>query len=164
MDAYFSHQKLITIHPASPMVNFIVSLFKVNPATCQAVLQSGFLDVLLCLYASNFTSNIPSFGDMTVGRKALIEDISDGLVILCRKSDARAFLSAHPICALWPMNQPLRSILGDQTAERQTVWRQLGPAIATRRISSLSKTVHATDILYPDELEDNIVDITEFSR
>ena len=164
MNAYFSPQELTTVHPASHIVNFIASLFRVNQATCQAVLQSGFLDVLLCLYASNFTSNIPSFGDMTVGRKALMEDISDALVILCRQSDARAFLSAHPIRALWPLNQPLRSILGDQTAERQTVWRQLGSAIATRRISSLSKTIHATDILYPDELEDNIVDITKFSR
>jgi hypothetical protein len=139
----------------SPLVDFILTVAKVNQDTCQAVLSSGFLDVLLCMYACNFTSSICSVDVVKGGQISIIEAVCDALVILCRHPDALAVISVHPICVLW--------MLGCQTQERQMIWRELGPAIVTRRIASLATPV-AMKVLNETELTDARADLVEFSR
>ncbi|KIM86350.1 hypothetical protein PILCRDRAFT_322932 [Piloderma croceum F 1598] len=163
-DAYFSSQQSNENHPASPLVDFIMIVAKVNQATCQAVLRSGFLDMLLCMYACNFISSTHSVGEIRGDRNTLFEAVCAALVMLCRDPDADGVISAHPICGLWPMDQSLRILLGGRIQRRQRLWRQLGHDIVMRRISSLAKMLGTTEVLDLAELTDARIDIFEFSR
>jgi hypothetical protein len=167
-NTYLSYQQSTISHPVSALLDFIGSVAKVNQATCHAVLHSGFLDVLLCIYACNFISDIPKIDDVKGGRKALWEDVCATLVMLRHQPGAKAVISAHPVSVLWPNNnQSSRLKLGDQKSERQAIWRQLGRTMAMRRIYSLAQILRKpgdTKFLYPTESTDAGIDIAEFLR
>jgi hypothetical protein len=126
-------------HPASPFIDFIVSLSQINYSVCQAVLDAGFLDMLLCMYVCNFACNIPLYhGIVGVhGKSKMMEACTDALLQLCEYPGAFTIVSAHPLCAIWPKNRPLILRLGHREQNRHLTWRKLGPLVVTRRLASL---------------------------
>jgi hypothetical protein len=167
---YLSSQRPGEYHPASPLVDFIMELSQNNSSARQAVLDSGFLDLLLCMYISDFKiydaspksgqdvpkvkllSALSQAAAQTVSdasRESMLEVCSDHLATLCRYPDALAVIKAHPICVLWPRVGLLRSEFGDRTNERPKKWWELGPALAARRLASFP------ELLLPHESRKN---------
>jgi hypothetical protein len=160
-----SSQRLDTRHPASPLVDFIMTVAQVNDSTVRAVFNSGFLDTLLCMYTCNFSGNLPSVDDTEEGRGSIVEAICEGMVTLCHQSAARAEILAHPISVLWPKNEPLLSVFGDRITERKDVWRQLGPVLVSRRTSAIAKCLQSQSNQSMIVLAaDARIDLMEFSR
>src|ERR1700689_1491475 len=92
-------------HVAAPVVDFVIELAQVNYTACQAVLDAGFLDMLLCMYICCYTSSsIHITASHNAGIEALRvhmhEACSVALTTICRQRDALAVVSAHPICVL----------------------------------------------------------------
>lgn len=112
MDAYISSLKPGTNNPTSPLVEFIMTVAEVNQSTCHAVCNSGFLDVLACMYACNFSSGRYG-GDPESGQNDIKDTICTALVRLCGRLDAKEMILAHPISVLWPRNRQLLPIFGD---------------------------------------------------
>jgi hypothetical protein len=175
MQAYVSRMNTGTLrgeyHPASPLVDFITELARTN---YQAVLDSGFLDMLLCMYACNFSS-----GETTspftrrlaskIGsdhNTALLEACSALLAILCQHADALVVVSAHPLCVLWPKNRNLLFLFGRRSNERCLQWRELGSVIVAHRLAALPDLLQLPIMDKADfsQLTDVCVDIVEFSR
>jgi hypothetical protein len=166
MDVYFSSLPDGTNHPASPLVDFIVTVAEENHSATQAVFNSGFLNVLVCMYACNFARHTYSDEDVC-GRKSIIETVCAALVALCRQPALHAVVLAHPICVIWPKNELLLPILGDRTTERRAIWKRLGPTIVARRLSSLRRLLQSLGsiiISHTTELSDALVDLKEFLR
>ena len=140
------HQELLNVylscqnhqresHIGSPLVDFIVGVAQVNYSACEAVVDAGFLDMLLCMYACNFISNlettVPHGANDTDERLYLVlEACSAALLTLCQQPDVQIRVFAHPIYVLWPESASLLSVFGRRTKERHMKWRQLGPEIA----------------------------------
>ena len=165
MDVYFSSVDG-TNHSASPLVDFIVTLAGENYSATQAVFNSGFLNVLVCMYASNFSHHTYSVEDVC-GRKSIIEAVCSALVALSRQPGLHAVVLAHPICVLWPKNELSLPILGDRTGDRRAIWKRLGPSIVTRRLTSLRRLLQSLasiKFLHTTELSDAIIDLKEFLR
>ena len=161
-------------HTVSPLLDFIVDLAHVNDAACEAVLDSGFLDMLLCMYICGFTDNMisPSVGSRTdseidEARDTIFANCSAALLALCRHPDFVAVICTHPVSILWPKNRQLLSIFGSQRMERYEVWIQLGPIMARRRLQSLLlsrlPTTRESDSDM-DQVADAWVDLVQFSR
>jgi hypothetical protein len=131
-------------HTASPLLDFIVKLAQVNDVACEAVLDSGFLDMLLCMYTCGFTDSMisPFAGSRTnseidEARDIIFVNCSAALLALCRHPDFVAIVLTHPVSVLWPKDRRLLSIFGCQLRERYETWRRLGSVIAARRLKSL---------------------------
>jgi hypothetical protein len=165
MDAYRSSLPHNVNHFAGPLIAFVASVTESNHSTCQAVFDSGFLSMLICMYSCNFSAHIRSIDD-TQSRRSIIETVCTVLLTLCGQPNLQAEISAHPIGVLWPKNEQLLSILGDRTAERNVVWKQLFPIIVARRLSSLRMLFQSpgTETSHMTELSDAQVDLKEFSR
>jgi hypothetical protein len=157
-------------HPASPLIDFITEVARFNN---QAVLDSGFLDMLLCMYVCNFSSGNPAFpytqrliDRMRSDRGAILASCTAALELLSETSDALAVISAHPVCILWPKNRTLLFQFGRRSNERHLQWRYLGTVVAVRRLAALSEHLLLPMTKKSDlsRLIDICVDIVEFSR
>jgi hypothetical protein len=167
MHAYLSSQPPGIRHPASPLVDFITTIIKENHSMYQAVLNSGFLDVLVCMYICNFSSEICRVDEVEGALHSIIEVVSAALLMLCSQPNAQAVVSAHPICILWPKDKRLPTFIGNRSAERQAMWRRLGPVIVARRLASLRASLQSprgTNIIHLADLSDARIDLEEFSR
>jgi hypothetical protein len=167
MEPYLFSQPPSTNHQASPMIDFIMTVAQVNWPICQAVFNSGFFDMLVCIYACNFTSDLGSIENIERGRDSITDTVCVALATLCCQPEARAAISGHPVGVLWPTQGPLPSTLGDQRTERQAAWRRLSPVIISRRLSSIKKllcSLESTTSSRMAELPDAQIDLLEFSR
>jgi hypothetical protein len=167
VEPYLFSQPPSANHQASPLIDFLVTVARVNWSICEAVLNSGFLDMLVCMYTCNFTSDLGSVENIERGRDSIIGSVCVALETLCCQPEARAAISRHPICVLWPTKGPLPSALGDRRTGRQAVWRRLGPVIISRRLSSIRKllcSLESTTSSRLAELPDAQADLLEFSR
>jgi len=155
-------------HPASPLVDFMVAFAHIDVTTCQAVLDAGFLDMLLCMYICGFSCDIMAHSvSGTNGKLVIMEACTDALLQLCEYPGALIFISNHPLRILWPPNRPLSLRLGWQTKNRPSAWRQLGPVVVARRLATIPSIL---ELSLPDSdspvhyLIDACVDLVEFSR
>jgi hypothetical protein len=167
MSTYLSSLPPGINHPAIPLVDFIATVAEYNDSTCQAVFDSGFLNVLICMYACNFSPHAIGSVDEFKARHSIIEAVCAALATLCRQPSRKAVISSHPIGVLWPKNELLLSILGNRTAERQAIWRKLGHVVVGRRLSSLRTLLQSpssTKRSHMTELSDAQVDLKEFAR
>jgi hypothetical protein len=159
-------------HPASPVIDFVTKLAQIN---YQAVLDSGFLDMLLCMYVCNFSSSetVVLFPQqLTIktdsDHSAMLEACTAVLEMLCQQADALAVVSAHPVCTLWPKSRALLDLFGRRSKkERYLQWREMGTDVVARRLVALPAllqlhmTKRKSDFA---QLTDVCVDIVEFSR
>lgn len=156
-------------HPASPIIDFIVKVAQINHSACQAVLDAGFLDMLLCMYVCNFGFSTSSrhFSVGIDGKSMMIEACSDALLQLSENPGAAAVIVAHPVLSLWPKNRPLTLLLKAKVTDRSTVWRTLGPLVIARRLASMSSIMEMqpVDEEFPvPAMEEACKDLVEFGR
>lgn len=169
MKTYFSCQ--ITIghyqeyHPVSPLLDFMLAFSQIDSTSCQTVLRAGFLDMLLCMYVSNFECSM-----MTIsvhGKAMIMEACTDGLLQLCEQPGALAIISAHPLHALWPKSRPLSLRLWWQRGNRPSAWSRLGSVIVARRLNTIPSILELPiqDVdSNPPHLIEACIDLVEFSR
>lgn len=167
---YLSNQSISESHPASPLVDFMVKLSTANATTCIAVLESGSLDMILCMYVCNFSyENISrdSRRRYQGSRSRMFQECCAAILRFSQQPDARTIICDHPISALWPQTASLASIFERKLQIRATKWRELGPVIAFRRIACIPALL-ALSLAHSDfataDLIDLCVDIVEFSK
>lgn len=156
-------------HPASPIVEFIAQLAKMNYTACQAVLDAGFLDALLQVYSCSFvdllTLSHAQHSIIEARRKDLSMTCVAALAAVGQHPDVSAQTSTHPIrVLLW---RPVPSTLAHRASERRSKWRELGHDIVTRRLASFPKIMRMPiNMAHCDwaELTDMCIDLVEFSR
>jgi hypothetical protein len=159
-------------HPSSysalSFLLFIKHLVKTDLSTCQAVLQAGFLDTLLCMYACNFSSGTRVIvGVQDVLRSEILACGCSILVSLSQQPETLTVIQKHPISVLWPKNRTLLSLYGNKTATRPAMWRQVGPVGVAQRLSSLGavfRPLMSWENQDMTELLDAYVDLVEFSK
>src|ERR1700734_387265 len=111
-------------HPASPLIDFLLAFAQIDITTCQAVLDAGFLDMLLCMYICNFNCSIMPYATASVhGKSMMMEACTDALLQLCEQPGALTAISKHPLHALWPQIRPLSLQFKSQTKNRPLAWR-----------------------------------------
>jgi hypothetical protein len=167
----FQYDNSPEYHDVSPLFDFVVELAQMSYVACQAVLNSGFLDVVLCMYICNFTRDTRARGlyrtiaDLEMRGNRMSRACSVALGTLCRQPGAQAVVSAHTICTLlW---RPLPTLLAQRTSERQAKWRQLGPVMATRRLAALPAFLPLSVMRKESDwgtLTDLSIDLVEFTR
>lgn len=164
-------------HPADPLLKFVLAMSEAG--LHQAVLDSGFLDVLVCIYAANFVgdeeNNLivwPVYEDgevrlssLVLRRNTLLATGRDLLLSISRTREAQLIVAAHPICVLWPKDDHLIAIYGARANERGMTWRKLGNGLVLRRVFALDVLCCFKDgrCSY-EELADASDDALEFSK
>lgn len=132
-DTYIEHlpnEKLT--HSASSLLRFILALSEAGLS--RAVLDSGFLDVLLYIYASNFVA-WPTQNNEEIGPYLL--DLGQDLLLSLSRSQEKELDTLHPIYGLWPKDSRLvKDIYEDNVSDREDTWRDLG-VLTTKRLHAL---------------------------
>lgn len=173
-------------HPALPLVEFIGDLAQNGSMACRSIFESGFLDALLCMYASNFTSDsalshrpgpssLRSQSDQ-LNRTPVIDAGNALLITLCQEPSTLIVVSAHPIAVLWPKNRRLITLLGRRTKERYVQWQKLGDHVVFKRLDATRKLLEEAvlerrklldepgSMAAPSELAEFCVDLAGFAR
>jgi hypothetical protein len=158
-------------HPASPLIDFVAELARID---YQAVLDSGFLDMLLCMYVCNFSNGETVFSSAqrlisNIGsdRRSMLEACTAVLEKLCQQANALVVVSAHPVYILWPKTSALRILYVQRSNQRYLQWREMESVIVARRLATIPELLQ---LLMPEDesdlnqLADACVDIIEFSR
>ena len=154
-------------HSALPLLAFFVKLAETGATACQAIIGAGFLDVLLCMYACNFVEeSCATIGVHNIHRPGILESGSNTLTLLSPYYGIQAGVDAHPIFTLWPNKELPLSKLKSHLADRQEMWRKVGPVIAAQRVSSLGVLLQPPMIIKDYDLAeftDAYTDLMEFS-
>jgi hypothetical protein len=163
MDIYLASSS-VKESPMSGLIKFIIDLSQVDSSTRQAVLDSGFLFMLICMSTASPSSNMELA--LVNNLHNFHEEGTNAIISLCQYSDAKTVISTHPICILWPPDNTLIPILGNHMSERASQWRQLGSNMIMRRVIFLSKILRRVgegSSLFRT-FPDIYVDLLEFSR
>jgi hypothetical protein len=154
-------------HSALSLLAFFVKLAETGATACQAILGAGFLDVLLCMYACNFVEgSCATIGVHNIHRPGILESGSNTLTLLSPHYGIQAGVDAHPIFTLWPNKELPLSKLNSHLADRQEMWRKVGPVIVAQRLSSLGVLLQPPMIIKDYDLAeftDAYTDLVEFS-
>jgi hypothetical protein len=130
-------------HPASPLVDFMVQVARNSHLACQAVLDAGFLDVVLCLYVCNFScSMMAQFHDVD-GKPVILDACSNALAGLCKEPNALTVFSTHPLYILWPRSHAILLDPKRTARDRFVTWRRLGLLLVARRLVALPAIVES---------------------
>ena len=147
---------------------FVRKLAEGNLSARQAVLDAGFLDVLLCMYACIFSTTETVANDAhrvdLLMPRVLMTDIYNAALVICRQlATVPNAPSAHPISVL--LQWQLSSTVADRMNERMMIWRQLeklGSPLVERRLVVLSNGNPSWPTT--DWLIDICIDLVEFSK
>lgn len=110
-------------HGATPLINFMCHLVQANSSGCQAVLEAGFLDVLLALCLQDFpmASSWLVADPWLYTKASLLATWDTMLHALATNPQASSIFSQHPLHAVWPKLQTgLHHLRG-----RQQGWKVL---------------------------------------
>lgn len=173
MGVYLSCQSSKEEHPALPLLSFVMNLLRSNKLAYDAVLKSGFLDVLLCIYIGNFTDDyiMTAISKKALnphrvpeGRQALLESGRAILSCLSLREDTQKIISLHPVCVFWPKDDSLLAMYGYRVTEREAKWRDLGTELVARRLRAIEFLFIAKGSGEFSERDDASIDLEEFSR
>jgi hypothetical protein len=130
-DSYFlelhHHEDADAGSNTEPFVEFINRLAQAHPTTLPAISDAGFLDMVLCIFLSNFLSSVydhtkePS---PMAWRGDQILACNSVLSIFYAHPEGRSIILKHPVHSLWPKNEHLVGQASDiqQTIHRQATW------------------------------------------
>jgi hypothetical protein len=110
-------------HGATPLIAFMCHLIDASSSGCQAVLEAGFLDVLLALCLQDFPMVSPWLvADPWIYYKATLLSTWDAMLhVLITNPQALKIFMQHPLHALWP--KPQTEI--QHLRERQQGWKMI---------------------------------------
>jgi len=121
------------------MIDFISFVAQHNDEAGQAVLDGGFLDMLLRIYVLCPTFD---FKDTNEQRVTLSDACASALSILSRQPHHLEVILSHPICALWTQCRRLFRIqdtLPDFVSARRVSWRSMDRSFFVRRLGTIYK-------------------------
>lgn len=157
-------------HYGSPMLDFMLRLARESFKTSQAVLEAGFLDILLCMYICDFhyeTGVHSSVAGEMMKREMMKQTCTDMLVELSKYPENVAVISGHPIFDLWPRGQLFDSQV-TRRARNSKIWRHVDMRpLVSRRLGVLfrdAKRRHYITEPNAAELAEACMDLIEFSR
>jgi hypothetical protein len=164
----FCRRSLPPNYSTLSFLSFVAQLVESDLSTCQAVFQVGFLDVLLCMYACNFSSGTHAVvGIHDILRSEILACGTAILVLLSHQPDILILIKKHPISVLWPKSNVLASLYWNQTSNRGAAWRRVAAVTVSQRVSSLGavfRPLMSWENHNLTELVDAYVDLAEFSR
>jgi hypothetical protein len=109
-------------HGATPLISFMSRLVSTNSSCCMAVLEAGFLDILLSLCLQDFPMDSPWLvRDPWIHDKASLLDTWDTmLTAFVSDPQASPIFLRHPVSALWPKRRCKMDL--SHLRERQKGW------------------------------------------
>jgi hypothetical protein len=139
-------------HSFVPFVDFISQVVRLRPAARIAVLDAGFTDVLMCMYARDFIDPVHNGGDHERRRRkpALLAACDSILLELMRHNECASVISNHHICYLWPQNGKTGPIktpnLDDRGLRRHQAWKLLDEQLQAWRLDTICNAlaIHTT--------------------
>lgn len=160
MDVYFSSQ-FKESHAAIPFIDFIRDFANLNRSLSTQVVEGGFLDMVVCLYAFTLIPQTVYVGKATIqvktntaeitSRNASFSACDSALKVLSKNHNVASEISRHPIHILWPnmLSNPftrLYTMLVDHPSNRERrsvkhlsrahiLWRILIPGPVFQRLS-----------------------------
>lgn len=151
-----------------PVLIFMGKLAQASSSCCQAVLEAGFLDLLLVLCLQDFS--LPEaqptgiIKDDPAYRENLLAIWDSVVEVFITDSIASPIYMAHPISMLWPYTLP-----GDQhLSQRQAAWRimQYDSGYVALRLEAIRRALyHLNGVLQDRMAAVNIcIDIFELAR
>lgn len=165
---YLSQQPLGEAHPVGPMIDFMTKMAQTSATV--AALESGLLDMFVCLYVCNFScEKVPKniLQRFDPGHDSIFRSCCDALVSISQVPEASAILSRHPITIMWPHMPILSPMLRGNLALRRDQWRQLKNAVVTRRMTSIRALLEMSlkkDLFIQVDLLNIYIDILEFTK
>jgi hypothetical protein len=135
-------------HSCIPLIEFIGQVAVVGPTACKAILDAGFLHVLLCIYTHDFFDPFLA-AENAKGRDHIdqLRHICDGVLNeLCRHQECSDIIFNHPISVLWPRDSRSSLIWTGMAKqrpqytrfhERKRTWESLNPQFVDRRLRSI---------------------------
>lgn len=166
--AYLSEQPAGEPHPAGPLIDFMTKMAQTSATA--ATLQSGLLDMFVCLYVCNFScEQIPEniLQRFAPGHDSIFRSCCDALLSISQVPNASSILSRHPITIMWPHMPILSPILRGDHAFRRDQWRQLKIAVVARRMTSIRTLLEMSpknDLFIQVDLLNIYMDILEFTK
>ncbi|KAJ3772759.1 hypothetical protein FB446DRAFT_735489 [Lentinula raphanica] len=177
LSVYQQHLSKWEEHSLAPLINFLQDFATSDEQRWSTICASGFLDLLLQLYISDFADPLVS-KTLPLNRTTLSAACNSVLVEALGNRSAYEIFQSHPVSGLWsrwPMLQlMLESPDMSRCARRRTVWASLDRGNIQWRISSIfnslvlewannSTTRRPHTIFDEPRLYDQFVDLLEFS-
>ena len=146
-----------------PIVDFIVLIAEQDDSTCQAVLDGGFLDLLLGIYTS---CPILDSGGNRGPFTTLVSSCTSTLLILSKGSTNIESIIDHPVCTIWTQCGQLfhTPTTEDFISRRCTAWRRTDKSPVLRRVVTIYKVLLSMRNLNEPSATEIYNDLVEFSR
>lgn len=154
-------QSKVKEHPSLPLVDFIGKLADTNFYSCRAIMEAGFLDMLVYMTLSGFqSSRTPLDDSRLVG--GFLDSCEATLRCFFLHSECLQLIASHPIRSLWPSHQRIfkAELFPNPAQPRNELWRQLGNNVIMRRIRML-KSIADSPLI---ETRVACMDLVEFCR
>jgi hypothetical protein len=135
----------------------------------QAILNAGFLDMLLPIHIYDVGLLCSSGTDKRVCKSALLTACNDALDALGRHKQGWEFIRRHPIRTMWPQvvdlsyiqfcTNPIQSM-----GKRRYLWRRLDKHLVVCRLRALEASFQARAFYEMSDYFDACIDLVEFSK
>ena len=165
---YLSQQPSREAHPAGPLIDFMTKMAQTSATA--AALESGLLDMIVCLYVCNFScEQVPKdiVQRFDPGHDSIFRSCCDALLSISQVPDASSILLRHPITIMWPHMPILSSVLRGTPRFRCDQWRQIKFAVVDRRMTSIGALLEMSskkDLFIQVDLLNIYIDILEFTK
>lgn len=164
MDDYISSQYNNDGHGATPFVNFIRSLSLASTSCCKSVMETGFLDLVLCMYLHDFIPSAisPSELEWKARRSSLIAACTASIEVFATSSHPEIYqmLFNHPLYTLWPKD----TMSETRFIERRRTWRTLDNGLTLWRLGTILNVIFLSSFDVSEDILDALDDLLEFSR
>lgn len=146
-----------TNHSATAFVSFVAELCAANSLVARAVIDAGFLDMLLVLAICEFADPSPFYRSPASWQKnmdALLLKCNEALSALAAHTQTHAALACHPLNIFWPreywmlLKAPCfsRHSAQDALRARKAIWGGLDERIIARRVATIENNLDSSGI------------------
>jgi hypothetical protein len=163
MDAYLSSQYNQDGHGATPFANFVRELALSGQVPCQAVLQAGFLSMVLCMYLHDFLPSGVNHSEVgwMFRRSSLVAACNETLGVFAASVNSDVLVE-HPVYVLWAKSFRIQ----EQYIERRQVWRSLERSLVLWRLGTILNVIFLSSdsTVTTNDSVDALGDLFEFAR
>lgn len=156
-------------HAFLPFLDFVVHLCAGSRSACRALLGTRFLDMLLYMFARDFSILPWNAGttDSEIRRSAVLDLCHVALATIISHNGTFRMVYDHPVCAIWPTAYlPDKLITLNSSArftKRRLAWNDQPLSVLEDRLKTIP-LVYPTDGRSFSDLEDAYADLLYFSR